>query len=133
MSSKDDTRILRGLAAARGYAVGPVFIYRGDGDIPVPEYVVEAGREGDEMLRLRRAIYRAKRELESLVSTLKERTGRDEVKIFECHLMLMEDPLLLGEIEKLIEDSRVNAESAVRRAVDQARQMFTRMNDPYFR
>lgn len=133
MNSNDDKRILRALAAARGYAVGPVFIYRGDGDFPVPEYVVEPGCEGDEMLRLKRAIYRAKRELESLVSALKERTGRDEVKIFESHLMLMEDPLLLGEIEKLIEGSRVNAESAVRRAANQARQMFSRMNDPYFR
>lgn len=133
MNNKREMKTLRGLAAARGYAVGPVFIYRGDGDFPVPEYVVESGREGDEMLRLKRAIYEAKRDLSGVVSALKDRTGRAEVKIFECHLMLLEDPVLLGEIESDILERRVNAESAVRRAVNHARQLFARMNDPYFK
>ena len=44
-------RTIAGLATARGFAVGPAFIYRGDGEIPIPQYVVKPGREADELLR----------------------------------------------------------------------------------
>ena len=126
-------RTLAGLATARGYVSGPVFIYRGDGDIPVPEYVTEPGREGDELLRLKRAHYETKRDLEGLVAALRERTGREDVRVFEGHLMILEDPLLIGETEKLIIDGRVNAAAAVRQVADRARAQFGRLNDPYFR
>ena len=126
-------RTVRGLATARGYAVGPVFVYRGDGDIPIPEYLVEPGCEEAEVMRYRRAVLDAKRDLEGLVTTLRARTGRAEVKIFECHIMLVGDKLLADETERYIRGNRVNAETAVRRTANHARATFGRMNDPYFR
>ena len=122
-----------GLSTARGFAVGPVFVYRGDGDIPVPEYVIETGCEGDEALRFRRAIFAARRDLENLISTLKARSGRADVKIFESHVMLIEDMMLAEEAENRILKEHINAEAAVRRTADNARAVFGRMNDPYFR
>lgn len=134
MSSKpEEMQTLTGLATARGYALGPAFVYRGDGDIPVPEYLVEPGREGDELLRFKRALFETRRDLEGLVAVLKARTGGGDARIFECHLMLIEDPALVGEVEKAIRDERLNAEAAVRRTVNRARAVFERMNDPYFR
>ena len=122
-----------GLATARGFAIGPVFVYRGDGDVPVPEYVVDPGREADELTRLRRALLETRRDLENLIATLRERAGRGDVRVFECHLMMLEDPVLNGEAEKHIREGRINAEAAVRRTADGARRQFERMNDPYFR
>lgn len=122
-----------GLPTARGFAAGPVFVYRSDGDIPVPEYVVEPGREGDELLRLKRAVLEAKRDLEGLIAVLRERTGRSDVRVFECHLMILEDAVLQKEIEGYITISHLNAECAVRKTIAGARAQFERMNDPYFR
>ena len=124
---------LAGVATARGFAIGPVFVYRGAGEIPVSEYVVEPGRENDELQRLQRALFETKRDLEGLISTLRERTGKADVRIFECHQMLLEDVLLLGETEKYILENRLNAEAAVRKTAGHARAQFARMNDPYFR
>lgn len=133
MSNKGEMRTIAGLATARGFAVGPAFIYRGDGEIPVPQYVVEPGREADELLRLQRAVTETKNDLEKLISALKEHTKGKDVKIFECHQMLLEDIVLLGETEKYIREDRINAETAVRRTARHARQQFEQMNDPYFR
>lgn len=133
MSSSPETQTLTGLATARGYALGPAFVYRGDGDVPVPEYLVEPGREGDELLRFRRALFETRRDLEGLVSVLKARSDGGDARVFECHLMLVEDPSLVGEAERAIRDERLNAEAAVRRAANRARAVFSRMNDPYFR
>ena len=126
-------RTIAGLATARGFAVGPAFIYRGDGDFPAPQYVVEPGREEEELLRFRRAVLETRRDIEGLVAALRERGGREDVRVFECHQMMLEDELLLGETEDRIRNGRVNAETAVRRTADHAREQFARMNDPYFR
>ncbi len=126
-------RTIAGLATARGFAIGPVFIYRGSVDVPIPEYVVDPGHEAEELVRLKRAVLETQRDLESMISTLKERSGHTDVRVFECHQMLLEDPVLFGETEKYILEDHVNAEAAVRRTANHARAQFERMNDPYFR
>ena len=133
MSNNAQMKTVAGLATARGFASGPVFLYRGDADLVVPEYKVESGREGDEFLRLKRAKYECKRDLEHLINVLKERTGRSDVRVFECHLMILEDAALGAETEKHIIEDHLNAEAAVRKTADGARALFGRMNDPYFR
>ena len=124
---------IAGLPTARGFACGPVFVYRGDGEIPIPEYVVEPGREKDELMRLRRAMMDTRRDLENLIAILRERTGRADVRVFECHLMILEDAALVEEVEGYVTKDRLNAEAAVRKTVNAARRQFERMNDPYFR
>ncbi len=122
-----------GLPTARGYAVGPVFVYRGDGEIPIPQYIVEEGREAEELARLHRAMDETRRDLEGLIAELRTRTGRNDVRVFECHLMILEDAVLRAETEAHVTRDRLNAEAAVRRTVGGARAQFERMNDPYFR
>lgn len=124
---------LAGIATARGLVAGPVFLYRGDGEIPVPEYVVESGREEDELRRFERAVAETKRDLESLISVLRERTGRADVRVFECHLMFLEDPTFSSDVRRRVVTDHVNAEAAVKAFTDKMRAQFTRMNDPYFR
>jgi phosphotransferase system enzyme I (PtsI) len=126
-------RTVKGLPTARGLASGPVFIYRGDGEVPIPEYLVESGSEKDELVRLKRALNDTKRDLENLIAVLRERNGGGDVQVFECHLMLLEDIILVKETEKYILEDRLNAEAAVRKTADRARGQFARMNDPYFR
>lgn len=124
---------IAGLATARGFASGPVFIYRGDGEISIPEYLVEPSRVQDELRRLDDAIAATRKDLTELVEVLRERTGRADVRVFECHLMILEDEILLKETERYVVDGRLNAEAAVRKTADNAREMFGKMNDPYFR
>ena len=126
-------RTIAGLATARGFAMGPVFVYRGSGDVPIPEYVVDPGHEAEELVRLKRAVLETQRDLETMISTLKERAGHADVRVFECHQMLLDDQVLFGETEKHILENHVNAEAAVRRTANRARAQFERMNDPYFR
>lgn len=133
MNSRSEMTTLAGIATARGLVAGPVFLYRGDGEIPVPEYVVESGREEDELRRFERAVAETKRDLESLISVLRERTGRADVRVFECHLMFLEDPTFSSDVRRRVVTDHVNAEAAVKAFTDKMRAQFTRMNDPYFR
>ena len=126
-------RTVRGLPTARGFAIGPVYVYRGDGAIPVPEYALAEGGEAAEWARFNAALDVARRDLESVVEALNARGGRTDAKIFECHLMLLDDPLFIAEVEKRVKVERLNAEAAVRRTADESRALFAKMNDPYLR
>lgn len=122
-----------GLATARGFAEGPVFLYRNTEEVPVPEYVVELGREGEELQRLKRAVASVKRDLEGIIAALRERAGREDVRLFECHLMILDDPMVAAENERRIAIDHLNAEAAVKATAANYRERFARMNDPYFR
>ena len=126
-------KTVTGLAIARGFVSGPVFIYRGDGEIPVPEYVVAEGEEQAELERLKSTIARIRCDLEKLIAALRERTGRSDIRVFECHLMILEDEVLMSEIEGYVKEGRLNAEAAVRKAMGNARALFGKMHDQYFR
>ncbi|MBQ3672203.1 MAG: phosphoenolpyruvate--protein phosphotransferase [Kiritimatiellae bacterium] len=126
-------KTVTGLAIARGFVSGPVFIYRGDGEIPVPEYVVAEGEEQAELERLKSTIARIRSDLEKLIAALRERTGRSDIRVFECHLMILEDEVLMSEIEGYVKEDRLNAEAAVRKAMGNARALFGKMHDQYFR
>ena len=126
-------KTIAGLPTAGGFAVGPVFVYRADGEVPVREYVIEEGQVQEELQRLKRAFTETKRDLEGLISVLRERTGRSDVRVFECHLMILEDAALQEETKSYILESHLNAEAAVRKTANGARAQFERMNDPYFR
>ena len=126
-------KTISGLPTAGGYAVGPVYVYRADGEVPVREYIIEEDQVQEELQRLKRAFTETKRDLEGLISVLRERTGRSDVRVFECHLMILEDAALQEETKGYILESRLNAEAAVRKTANGARAQFERMNDPYFR
>ena len=132
MSSDAQSRTMTGLAAARGFAMGPVFVFRGD-DIPVPEYRIEPSAVNEEIQRLRHAYFSTRRDLEGMIAVLRKRTGRDDVRVFECHLMILEDRLLIDETERHVTGDLMNAAAAVRCTANGARAQFARMNDPYFR
>ena len=136
LTSRMNSRFMKtiaGLPTAGGFAVGPVFVYRADGEVPVREYVIEEGQVQEELQRLKRAFTETKRDLEGLISVLRERTGRSDVRVFECHLMILEDAALQEETKSYILESHLNAEAAVRKTANGARAQFERMNDPYFR
>ncbi len=131
--SSNALETMHGLATARGLAAGPVFVYRGDGDIPIPEYIVEEGCVDAERARLDSSIAAIRVDLEKMIETLRERTGRKDLRVFECHLMILEDAFLIDEIEKRISANRLNAEAAVRKVFAMHRAQFEKMNDAYFR
>ena len=132
-SSPAKMTTLSGIATSRGLVAGPVFLYRGDGEIPVPEYVVEPGHEIEEMRRFERAVADTRRDLESLISVLRERTGHKDVRIFESHLMFLEDPSLEDAVRHAVNVDHINVEAAVKAFVSRMRAQFSRMNDAYFR
>ena len=122
-----------GLAISRGLVAGPAFIYRADSLPAVPELDIAPDGVDGELARFNSARAEARRQLTVLIGQLKERGGGGETDVFANHLELFDDVLLVAAVERNIREGHVNAESAVRRAMGEFREVFARMKDPYMR
>ena len=136
MSSDDASEARRmatltGLATSRGFAAGPVFLHTTDGgELAVVEREIPAADVPGELARFAAAMKEARRQIEALAARL---DGQSAANVFANHLIILEDPLILAQIEDVVRKEHVNAESAIRRVVERFRTRFGQMDDPYLR
>ena len=123
-------RTLKGIAASAGIAVGKAYVYR-----PV-ELAIERWRVEDseaELARLQRALEESKEQLHEIHAKAEAEVGEDTARIFEAHLMFLDDPVLLEEVRGKIEKERLNAEAAFSDAIEGYAAIFEAMEDEYMR
>ncbi|MBC7349428.1 MAG: phosphoenolpyruvate--protein phosphotransferase [Candidatus Aminicenantes bacterium] len=122
---------LRGLGVSPGIAMGEaslservVFTSRRE---PISEGQVE-----DELKRLRRALDRTRQELTELKEHVRERVGDEQAFIFDAHLMMLDDQMLLTSLEKVIVEEKVRSEWAISRVNSHFQNLFDSLTDEYF-
>jgi len=124
---------LSGLATSHGLVAGPVFVYGGEEDVPVPEYSVAPEACLQELARFHAARAETRRQIEAMAESLRQRTDGPAAEIFDNHLLLFDDPSIVSGIERRIRDEHLNAEAAVRKTCAAFRAVFAKMKDAYLR
>jgi len=104
----------RGVPASPGLAEGPAHVVVHE-EGPFEERTVAARAVRVEIRRFRVAVRRARDEISALKECLIVDPEDPGTEILDAHLMLLEDPEVLGAITKAIEGEKLAAESAVRR------------------
>ncbi|MBP5320118.1 MAG: phosphoenolpyruvate--protein phosphotransferase [Kiritimatiellae bacterium] len=120
-----------GTAVSRGFVSGPAYPLRNATAVTVPDSTVEDPEA--ELIRLRDAAERARRQIESLSAELKKWSDKSEPDIFSGHLMMLEDPLIHTECVAIIRQERKNAAYAVSRVAEKYMKVFSEMDDPYLK
>jgi phosphoenolpyruvate-protein phosphotransferase (PTS system enzyme I) len=132
VSAKSDMRLLSGIAASPGIAVGRLRVVDRQ-SLTVDAYSVEHDSISSEIERLRTAIDQTRSELETIRTRLAEDTGSDHLFFIETHLLIMSDDRLFSETAATIEGSLINAEGALRRTLHKYREFFAGIEDVYLR
>jgi multiphosphoryl transfer protein len=124
-----ETPPLRGVGAAPGIAVGPIFCLRTR--IASPEFhtVADPGAELERFCQVRE---RTRDELRALHDRVIQTTGADEAAIFAAHLAFLDDPTLAAEITTFCEEQKLNLEAAVVAVLDQHSATLHQSHDPIF-
>lgn len=122
---------LRGLAVSPGIGLGEarlservVFTSRRE---TISDNQVQA-----ELKRLHRAFERTKEELQKLKDYIEEQMGKDQAFIFDAHLMILDDPMLRSNLEKVITEEKVKAEWAITTVNNHFASLFESLSDEYF-
>ncbi|HVR69212.1 MAG TPA: phosphoenolpyruvate--protein phosphotransferase [Vicinamibacteria bacterium] len=122
---------LKGIGVSPGIAVGEALIVEREAvpvfRLPLPPEAVEP-----EVQRVKGALEQSRRQIQAIKGRLAA-SGGPHAYIFDAHLLMLEDPLLVDRLVSLIRQERVNGEWAVRSVAEQLQGMFDEFTDPYLR
>jgi phosphotransferase system enzyme I (PtsI) len=123
---------LRGIGVSAGVAVGPALILEREA-APVFRLLLAPEAVEPEVQRLTRAVEASRQQLQAIKERLSREVGVLHAYIFDAHLLMLEDPLLLDRAVAVIREEHVNAEWALRTVSDQLHTMFEEFTDAYLR
>ena len=83
--------------------------------------------------KLDSAIAKTQKQLERIKVLSKEKLGEEKSSIFDAHIQMANDPEMLNQIKEKMVGGRVNLVKIIDDVFDQYHEMFTKMDDPYFK
>ena len=124
---------LKAIGASPGVAVGQAFVLdRKRVRTPKLRLADAGGGAGADAVQDRdRAVRPPARRAEG--RSWRRATGTDHALILEAHRLMLHDPMLVDEVNKLIAEEQINAEWAVRRVARKIKHLFDNIPDEYFR
>jgi len=123
---------IKGIGASPGLAIGKAMIYGRKRPRILSRSLADSQVSG-ELLRWKDALNKTMDETERLRSKVEDEAGESFAEIFSAHLLMLSDPLLAPEVERKIQEKKVNAEYALIEVTQKLKSGFQSMEDPYLR
>jgi len=125
-------KILNGVPAAGGIAIGPVYLYHPEG-FSVSRRNLKPEELAEELARYQGALTKTHAQISGLEEKMQEKLGKEHAAIFQAHQVVLEDPLFTDEIPQSIQSRRLNAEFLVAEALEKFKSVMESLEDGYFR
>tara|TARA_A100001015_G_scaffold86956_1_gene96666 strand:+ start:214 stop:1971 length:1758 start_codon:yes stop_codon:yes gene_type:complete len=129
--SKNKEVILKGIAASPGVAHGKAFVYL-QARLDVPCYEIKNGVEA-EMERLEQAILETREQITEVKNKIAASLGEGEARIFDAHLLVLEDAALIEEVSNEVRNSGKNVEYCYNNVAERYISFFSSMEDDYLK
>lgn len=123
---------LQGIPVSPGIAIASLHVIaRG---FSVPEtYLIEEGDVSREIERFHAGLEKTKTQVQELHDRIYSISGKKEAQIFEAHLLLLEDQMIIKEVEKEIATRKQNAEAVFYAVIQNYLEVLRRVPDSYLR
>src|SRR5665213_50489 len=122
--------VLKGIPAAPGIAYGPAFILD-RGEFIVPKRSISSSEIDSEIARFEEAIANARREIQLLKAKSTRDMGLAHAQIFDAHLLVLQDTILLNQVSSGIRDTQFSAEYIFFAVIKKYVEAFAQMPDEY--
>jgi len=135
MSSDSSTNtevVLQGIPASQGIAYGQVFVFI-QTEVEVPHYQVDEGKRAAELDRFDKAVLLTRQQITKIQAEVEKNIGPDEARIFDAHLMVLEDQALIAEMTRDFETTGLNIETCFNKVSQRYIQAFAEIDDEYLR
>jgi phosphotransferase system enzyme I (PtsI) len=124
--------ILEGIPASSGIIIGTALLFLPK-ELDVKDYKIDASSVDEEIKRFESALNQTRKELQEIHGLIKKEMSNTYAGIFSAHLMLLEDPMFAGEVRKEINDTKVNAASAVKNVTQNLTDQFSLIDNEYMK
>ncbi len=121
---------ITGIGASAGIAIAKAFRLENPA-LDVEKKAVE--NHAQEVERFQQSIEKSKNELEAIKEHAEKELGEDKAAIFAAHLLVLQDPELIDNVKKKINEENVNAEFALDEVTGMFISMFENMDNEYMK
>lgn len=112
MPARQGERVFRGVPVSAGLCRGKIFVLPPKEDKEGPRYTISEDEVPEEIERFRKALSRTRDQIHSIKQRVKAAMGSSDAAIFDAHLAVLDDPMLVDKVIETIKSQRINAESA---------------------
>lgn len=126
------SKIIKGIGASDGIAISKVYSLV-EPDLNFTETSIEGDASADEVQKFKDSIQQTKVEIIKIRNHAEEAVGPEHAAIFEAHLLVLDDPELIGPIEEKITGDRKSAPQALVEVRDEFVTMFENMENEYMK
>ncbi|MDX9783261.1 MAG: phosphoenolpyruvate--protein phosphotransferase [Spirochaetia bacterium] len=124
-------RELRGVAASPGAAIASAFLYSDDYSSAIPAYSIQSEDASEEFERYKEAVAQAKGEVKNLREKALTEAGEEQAAIFDAHLLMLDDPDVLEQVQERLHSTLMNVESIVFTLEQEMIDQLSSSQDPY--
>jgi phosphoenolpyruvate-protein phosphotransferase (PTS system enzyme I) len=124
--------LVHGISASQGIAYGPVFLYI-QSDVEIPSYQVDADKRIEEISRFEHALLVTRQQVQKIQDEVEKNLGADEARIFDAHLLVLEDQALISETIREFETTSKNMETCFSKVSQRYIKAFDEIDDEYLR
>jgi phosphotransferase system enzyme I (PtsI) len=123
--------IIKGISASPGVVIGPAVTI--SDIVKFETYKIKPSEIKKELIRLEVAIVTSKKQLHELQTSSDSHLIPEKADVFQTHMQLLEDPLLLSEIIQKIHEEPLNIETIIDVVFGNFIRKFSAMTDEYIK
>jgi len=123
---------LRGIPAAPGIAIGPAHKLGREEFNILPQEIRE-DQIPVQILLFEEAIIKTRKEIVNLQKKISEEMGHDTAEIFDAHLLVLEDRMLIEEVINTLKKEKLNVAYVFSKVLKKYIHVFSKIEDEYLR
>lgn len=123
-------KIVKGISISSGFSIGKSFLIK-DENIKIKEENAKDIR--NEIEKLEKALKKASSQILEIRKNVEKKLSEEEVKIFDAHLEILNDPELLNRTKEIIKNDKKSASFAFKKASDEIKKIFEEIDNAYMR
>lgn len=131
MNKKIKEKIIRGIAASPGIRIGTPFYYVHENLTVSRENISDSEIEA-EIKKYRSALEKTKQQIIGDKNKASKKSGSDASKIFDAHILIIEDQVLIEEIISFITIHNVQSSYAISKVMKDYQTAFEKLENEYF-
>jgi phosphotransferase system enzyme I (PtsI) len=124
--------ILKGIQASPGIAIGRTFLFDAR-QFMVPSRKIRESDIPGEISRFEEALIKTRTEILDIQKKITEEMGTHHAEIFNAHLLVLEDRMLIEEVIERLKRERRCVESIFTKVLEKYIAVFSKMDDEYLR
>ncbi len=123
---------LKGIAAAPGISIGPAYRI-GKEEFIIPKLAIRDEDIPLEIQRFEEALIKTRREIIELQKRIGLEMGQEEAQIFDAHLLVLEDRMLIEEVIARLKKEKVNVAYIFSEVLKKYIDVFSKIEDEYLK